>query len=95
MQKKSDDQCGEEKVVVRSTSWGTNHLGSLERKWCFFLKAPPVWVQLLGGQRACVRVFLVLRKCIWNAPAVSFVLPAFDDTCSLDSPSRQVVYPPV
>ena len=27
-------------------------------------------------------------------PAVSLVLPAFDDTGSLGSPLRQVVYPP-
>ena len=51
-----------------------------------------VWVQLLGVQGACI--ILVLRECIWNAAAVSLVLPAFDDTGSLSSP-YQVVYPPV
>ena len=40
-----------------------------------------VWVQLLEGQgpHTCV---LVLRECVWKVPAVSFVLPAYDDTCS-------------
>ena len=55
-----------------------------------------VWVQLLEGQVvAHARVIRALRKCIWNAPVVLFVLPAFDDTGSLGSLSRQVVYPPV
>ena len=52
-----------------------------------------VWVQLLGGQGARTRVILVLRECIWNAPAVSLVLPAFDDTGSLGFPPRHVIYP--
>ena len=49
------------------------------------------WVQLLKGQgsRACV-----IRECIWNVPAVSLVLPAFDSTGSLGSIPRQVVYLP-
>ena len=52
-----------------------------------------LWVQLLrGGQRA--RVIIVLRECIWNAPAVSLILLAFDDTGSLDSPPCRVVYSP-
>ena len=45
-----------------------------------------------GGQGAHAHVILVLCECIWNAPAVSLVLPAFDDTTSLGS--HQVVYPP-
>ena len=53
-----------------------------------------IWVQLLGGQGANARVILILYECIWNEPAVSLVLPAFDDTGSLDSPPRQVVYSP-
>ena len=53
------------------------------------------WVQLLGGQGARTRVFLVIRECIWNAPAISLVLSAFDDISSLGAPPRQVVYPPV
>ena len=53
-----------------------------------------VWIQLLGGQGARVHVILVLRECIRNALAVSFVLTAFDDTGSLASPPSQVVYPP-
>ena len=53
-----------------------------------------VWVQMLGDLGARVRVILVLRECTWIAPAVSLVLPAFDDTGSLGSPPRQVVYPP-
>ena len=48
-----------------------------------------VWVQLLGSQVARARVFLVLSECIWNAPAVSLVHPAFDDAGSLGSPPRQ------
>ena len=54
-----------------------------------------VWVHLMGGQGAYARVILVLHECIWNAPAVSLVLPAFDHTGSLGSLPRQVVYPPV
>ena len=42
-----------------------------------------VWVQLLGGQGACACVILVFRECIWNAPSLSLVLPAFVDTDSL------------
>ena len=45
-----------------------------------------VWVQLLECQGACACVILVLRECILNAPAVSLVPPAFDDTGSLGSP---------
>ena len=51
-----------------------------------------VWVQLLGGIGARARVILVLRECIWNVPAVSLVLPIFDDTGSMGY-SRLVVYP--
>ena len=46
------------------------------------------WVPLLEGQGARARVILVLRERIWNAPAVSLVLKAFDDTGSLGSPPR-------
>ena len=49
-----------------------------------------VWVHLLGGQRVCARVIFVLRECIWNVPAVSLVVPAFDDTDSLGFPPRWV-----
>ena len=42
-----------------------------------------------SGARALV--LFVLRECIWNALAVSLILPAFDDTVSLVSPPRQVV----
>ena len=52
-----------------------------------------VWVQLLEGQGPRARVILVLRERIWNAPAVSLVLPAFNDTGSMGSPPRQLVYP--
>ena len=58
-----------------------------------------MWLELFGfngwGVKGCDRVILVLRECIWNAPAVSLVLPAFDDIGSLGSPPRQVVYPRV
>ena len=49
---------------------------------------------MLGGQGARARLILVLRKYIWNAPALSLVLPTFDDTGSLNSPPRRVVYLP-
>ena len=52
-----------------------------------------VWAQLLGSQETCARFILVLRECIWNAPAVTLILPSFDDTGSLGSPARRVVYP--
>ena len=48
---------------------------------------------IVGGQAARTRVILILRECVWNAPAVLLVLPAFDDTGSLGSPPHQVVYP--
>ena len=38
-------------------------------------------------------VILVLCERIWNAEAVSLVLPTFDDTDSLGSPLHRVVYP--
>ena len=44
-----------------------------------------------SGVSACV--ILVLRGCIWNFPAVSLVLPPFDDTGCLGYPPRRVVYP--
>ena len=50
---------------------------------------------ILGGSRGYARVILILRECIWNAPLVSLFLPTFDDTGSMGSPPRQVVYPPV
>ena len=37
--------------------------------------------------------FYSMSICIWNAHAVSLVLPAFDDTDSLGSSPCQVVYP--
>ena len=39
-----------------------------------------------GVQVARARVILVLREFIWNAPAVSLGLSAFDDTGSLGFP---------
>ena len=52
-----------------------------------------VWIQLLGDQGTRALVILALREYIWNSPAVSLVLTAFDDTGSLGSPLR-VVYSP-
>ena len=52
------------------------------------------WIQLLGGQETRARVILILRECIWNVPAPSLVLSAFDDTGSLGSPPCPLVYPP-
>ena len=46
-----------------------------------------------GSQGAHTHVILVLHECIWNAPAVLLVLPAFDDTGSLDSLPRRLVFP--
>ena len=48
---------------------------------------------IVGGQVDRARVILVLPECIWNPPAVSRVLPAFDDTGSLGFLPRQVVSP--
>ena len=45
-------------------------------------------VQLLKGEGARDRIILILHECIWNAPVVSLVLPAFEDTGSLGSPLR-------
>ena len=52
-----------------------------------------VLVQMLGVLGFHAHVIFVLRECIWNAPAVSFVLPTFHVTGSLGYPLRQVVYP--
>ena len=52
-----------------------------------------VWVQLLEGQGTRAHVIPVLHECIWNALAVSLVLLTFNDTGSLGSPPRQVVFP--
>ena len=49
---------------------------------------------MLGRPGAHACVILVLCGCIWNAAAVSLVLPNFDDAGSLGFPLRQVVYPP-
>ena len=46
---------------------------------------------IVEGSRA--RAILVLRECIWNAPVISLVLPAFDDTESLGSPHQVVSLP--
>ena len=46
-----------------------------------------------GGEGARARLILALCEYIWNAPAVSLVFPTFDDTGSLGSPPRQVVFP--
>ena len=48
----------------------------------------------VGGYGIHTRVILVLREYIWNTPTVSFVIPTIDDTGSLGSLPRQVVYPP-
>ena len=50
--------------------------------------------QLMGVQGSRVCVILVLHEYILNAPAISLVLPTFDNTGSLGFPPRQVVYPP-
>ena len=50
-----------------------------------------VWVQLLGSQGVYACVILILSECIWDAPVILLVLPAFDNTGSLGSPPHQVV----
>ena len=52
-------------------------------------------LSLLGDQGARSRVILVFRECIWNAATVSLGLPDFDDTGSVSSLPRRVVYLPV
>ena len=52
-----------------------------------------VWVQLLGSQGSRNRVIFVLSECIWNAPAVSLVLPSFDGTSSLGFLPHRMVHP--
>ena len=49
---------------------------------------------VVGGSGGPFLCHLVLRECIWNAPAVLLVLQAFDDAGSLGSPPRQMVYSP-
>ena len=53
-----------------------------------------IWVELLGCEGSRARDILVLRECVWNGPVFSLVLLDFDDSDSLGSPSRQVVYLP-
>ena len=50
--------------------------------------------KFMGVKGPRARVSLVLRECIWNAAAVSLILPDFDDTGFLGFPPRQVVYTP-
>ena len=52
-----------------------------------------VWVQLLGGQIPALVLFLFYEKVSGMRPRSRLSLPTFDDTGSLDSPLRQVVYP--
>ena len=52
-----------------------------------------VRVHMLGGKGVHAHVIFVLRKCVLYAPAVSFVLPALENTGSLGSPPHQVIYP--
>ena len=49
---------------------------------------------IVVGSGGRARVILVLREFILNTPAALLVLQVFDDTGSLGSPPRQVVYPP-
>ena len=65
---------------------GGNHISFLPLTCHFFIShqrgGAVSRVQVLGGKGARACIILVLRKCIWNAPAVSFVLPPFHDTGS-------------
>ena len=49
---------------------------------------------MLGDLGVRAHVILVLRECIWNVLMVSLELLTFDDTGSLGSPPRLVIYPP-
>ena len=69
--------------VIRSSNIAERGIGDL----CFRKgRVRGVWVQLLGGKGTCACVFRVLHECIWNAPEVSLVLPAFDDAGFLGFP---------
>ena len=57
------------------------------------LNSLPLEIPILNILMMCGKSQALFPACIWNAPAVSLVLPAFDDTRSLGSPPRQVVYP--
>ena len=48
---------------------------------------------MLGDQGTHAHVIIGLHECVWNAPPVSLVHPAFDDTSSLGSPPRRVIPP--
>ena len=50
------------------------------------------WVQLLEDQGPAFVLFLFYAN-VSNAPAVSLVVPAFDDTGSLGDPPCWLVYP--
>ena len=63
----------------------------------FFITPPPkpkgvISIYGMGEFRFLGALTLVLHECIWNAPAVSLVFPAFDDNGSLGSPLGWVVY---
>ena len=77
---------------MREICWGVSH--GLRSMQYHIAERERFWVQLLGVKGDCARVILVLRECIWNAPAVSLVLPAYDDTGSLGFPRRQALYSP-
>ena len=53
-----------------------------------------LWVQMSGGLEVRALVILVLLKFIWNAPEVSLVHSAFEDTGFLGFPPRRMAYPP-
>ena len=46
----------------------------------------------MGKVRGSALVILVLGECIRNVPALSLVLPTFDDTGSLGFAPRRVFY---
>ena len=48
---------------------------------------------IVGGKEGGRTHVLVLDECILNAPAVSLLLLAFDDTGSLGNTPRLVLYP--
>ena len=74
------------------TSWTKNTNKHLRLPDFAFSRGEGNPGSIVGGQGAWAHVIFVLRECIWYAPSVSLVLPAFNVTYSLDSPPRPVVY---
>ena len=75
--------------IAPSMIWSRYHNESKTSNY-IYIWGGEVWVHLLEGQGSRARAILVLRECIWKAPAVSLVPSARNDISSLGSPPRQV-----